>query len=76
MDIIYDVLGEYLTLAVDILNSSSDLNRKDITNFLDFLYVKVKHNFSTLNQSDIKIVLELFLKYYCMPINGVMSKCI
>lgn len=62
LDIIYDVLGEYLTLAVDILNSSSDLNRKDITNFLDFLYVKVKHNFSTLNQSDIKIVLELFFE--------------
>lgn len=62
LDIVYDVLGEHLALAVDILNSSPDLNSKDIAIFLDFLYIKIRSAFATLNQCDVKIVLELFFE--------------
>ena len=62
LDIVYDILGEHLTLAVDILNSSPDLNSKDIAIFLDFLYIKIRSALATLNQCDIKIVLELFFE--------------
>ena len=42
LDIVYDILGEHLTLAVDILNSSPDLNSKDIAIFLTLCYAAKK----------------------------------
>ena len=62
LNIIYDILGEHLPLAVDILNFIPDLNSKGIKKFLDYLYIKIKSIFTTLNQCDIKIILELFFE--------------
>lgn len=62
LDIIYDVLGEYLPLAVDILNATIDLDERNIITFLDYLVIKIKCFLTTLNQNDMQVVLELFFE--------------
>lgn len=61
LDIIYYVLGDYLSFAVDILNSNY-IDDKNIITFLDFLEINIKNILNTLSQNDIQIVLELFFE--------------
>ena len=62
LDVIYEVLGEHLSVAADILNSKYDVNYNNINSFLSSLNKGIKNMIKSASQNDIKIILKLYFE--------------